>query len=186
MSLCSYQSLLTLFFSFHFQKLVLLCNIIQEGDIEDDCFADIMNDDIIKLDESGSHSLMIHGVLTGTKYTEILPPETMSSQGTAVRRIRLRQQNTDQTKHEPPSSCGDHNNQTSDKKQPGCVLGLLAGNANCLSKFHPMYLVFLFLLIMLVAWKGNYMDARQHMGNGMEAASRRQLWYWLRKADDNI
>ncbi|KAF5775118.1 putative transcription factor NAM family [Helianthus annuus] len=158
----------------------------KEGDNEDDCFADIMKDDIIKLDESGSHSFMIHGVLTGTKCTEILPTETMSAQGTAVRRIRLGQQNTDLTKHEPPSSCGDHNNNpTSDKKVPGCVLSLLAGNANCLSKFHPMYLVFLLLLIMLVAWKGNYMDARQHMGNGMEA-SRWQLSYWLRKADDNI
>ncbi|XP_076914351.1 NAC domain-containing protein 40-like [Bidens hawaiensis] len=152
----------------------------KEGNNEDDCFADIINDDIIKLDESASHSLMLHGVLTGTKYTEMLPQETMSAQGTAVRRIRLRDQRT------RPPLYGYHNNQKSDNKESGCVFSLLTGHANCLSKFHPAYLVLLFLFILLVAWKGDYMDAyKQHLGMGLEA-SRRQLRCWLRKAADYI
>ncbi|KAK9068071.1 hypothetical protein SSX86_012182 [Deinandra increscens subsp. villosa] len=155
----------------------------KEGGDGDDCFADIINDDIIKLDESGSHPLMIHGVLPGTKCTEMLPQETMSAQGTAVRRIRLKQPKArGQSKHEKASSSGDHNqtsngdhNQTSDKKESGCVFSVLNGSANSLCWFHPAYLVFLFLFIVLVAWGGNYMEV-----------SRRQLKHWLCKAADYI
>ncbi|GJZ15643.1 NAC domain-containing protein 89 [Tanacetum coccineum] len=88
---------------------------------EDDCFADIinddiitLNDDIITLDESASHSLTFHGVPTGSKCMQ--PQESMSTQGTAVRRIKLRQQ-TGQ-KHEKQSD--GVQNQPSDQK-PGCV-----------------------------------------------------------------
>ncbi|KAL8210179.1 hypothetical protein R6Q57_006911 [Mikania cordata] len=145
----------------------------KEGDIEDDCFADIINDDIIKLDESGSHSLMLHGVLSGTKYTEMLPPETLSNQGTAVRRFRRPKGHNNSTKHENPSSKNNHNQTSSDKKVPGCVFSILGGNANTLSRFHPLYLVFLFLLILLVAWRVDRIEV-----------ATRQLWYWLRKGAD--
>ncbi|KAD6453391.1 hypothetical protein E3N88_08096 [Mikania micrantha] len=145
----------------------------KEGDIEDDCFADIINDDIIKLDESGSHSLILHGVLSGTKYTEMLPPETLSNQGTAVRRFRRPKGHNNRTKHGNPSSKNDHNQTSSDKKVPGCVFSILGGNANTLSRFHPLYLVFLFLFILLVAWRVDRIEV-----------ATRQLWYWVRKGAD--
>nr|GEV02389.1 NAC domain-containing protein 89 [Tanacetum cinerariifolium] len=90
---------------------------------EDDCFADIINDDIITLDESASHSLTFHGVPTGSKCMQ--PQESMSAQGTAVRRIKLRQQAGQ--KHEKQSD--GVQNQPSDQK-PGCVASVMAGDAN--------------------------------------------------------
>ncbi|KAI3703357.1 hypothetical protein L1987_73372 [Smallanthus sonchifolius] len=156
----------------------------KEMDNEDDCFADIMNDDIIKLDESGSHSLMIHGVLTGTNYAEILPQETMvAEQGSAVRRIRLKH-DEGREKHEKPPSNSDRN-PTSDEKISGCVFTVLSGSANTLSWFHPAYLVLLFLFILFVAWQCNYVDPKRHLFIGVEV-SRRRLRYWLRKAADYI
>ncbi|KAK1418974.1 hypothetical protein QVD17_28128 [Tagetes erecta] len=146
----------------------------KEGDNGDDCFADIINDDIIKLDEAASRSLMIQGVFTGTNYTEMLPPETMSSQGTAVRRIRLKSPKGRRNKHETQPPHGDHK-QTSDKKVPGCVFSVLCGSANTLSWFHPAYLVILLFFILFLAWQRNYMEV-----------SARQLRCWLRKASDCV
>lgn len=117
---------------------------------------------------------MIQGVFTGTKYTEMLPAETMSAQGTAVRRIRLKSPKGRRNKHEKPPPHGDHK-QTSEKKVTGCVFSVLGGSANTLAWFHPAYLVILLFFILFFAWRGNYMEV-----------SVRQLKCWLRKASDYI
>ncbi|PWA34677.1 NAC domain-containing protein [Artemisia annua] len=154
-------------------------NPYKDCENEDDCFADIINDDIITLDESASHSLTFHGLPSGS--TCLQPQESLSAQGAAVRRIKPRQQ--EGQKHEKQSSdCVQ--NQPSDQK-PGCVVSVMAGYANTVSVFHPacLVLLFLFLMIMYVIWQCSY--SKQPMGISMEVP-KRQIKYWLHKAADYI
>ncbi|CAH1412607.1 unnamed protein product [Lactuca virosa] len=151
----------------------------------DDCFADIINDDIIQLDESTSHSLKLYGFLTKdqpmltqdpTKCNKKLPPQTtMSSQGTAVRRIKLRRQKG-RTHEPPPADDGldqHHHPKTPplEKKSSGCLVSVLSGNADTLmgSRATHVILVLLFLVLVLVVWKGKNMEVWKA-----------QLKHWLR------
>lgn len=145
--------------------------ISQDYNNEDDCFADIINDDIIKLDESASQSLTFHGVSIGSKCIQKLPQETISSQrqGTAVRSIKLRHRKGLTQHGKPPIS--------------GCVISVLSGNADIVSGwFHPTHLILLLLLILVfVAWQGNSLNSKQHLDISIEVI-KRQLKYWLHKA----
>ncbi|XP_023736136.1 NAC domain-containing protein 40 [Lactuca sativa] len=156
----------------------------------DDCFADIINDDIIRLDESTSHSLKFYGFLTKdepmliqdpTKCNQKLPPQNiMTSQGTAVRRIKLRRQKG--RTHEPPLVDGGldqhHHPQTPplQKKSTGCFISVLSGNADTLkgSRSTHVILVLLFLVMVFVVWKCDMEDWN------------RQLKHWLRMTADYI
>nr|XP_043630509.1 NAC domain-containing protein 40-like [Erigeron canadensis] len=146
----------------------------KDYDNDDDCFADIINDDIIKLDESASHSLALHGVLTGdllsTKCKDKLPQDTVSSQGTAVRRIKLKRQKI-RKPNESTSSCVNRHQPQPENKSSGCLVSVMAGNASSVSGFTHLVLVFLFLLILLVAWN---LNSKQYLGISMEV-SKRQL-----------
>ncbi|XP_071730868.1 NAC domain-containing protein 40-like [Rutidosis leptorrhynchoides] len=158
----------------------------KEGENEDDCFADIINDDIINLDESATQSLAFRGGdLLSTKCMEKLPQESISSQGTAVRRIKLRRQKV-QT-HIRNLSNHDRQNQSSE----GCVVSVTAGTADNVRWCHPSHLLIMVLLLLLlmilvsVAWKGDYVNIKQKLGASTEV-TKRQFKYWLRKAADYI
>ncbi|KAI3692695.1 hypothetical protein L6452_32517 [Arctium lappa] len=160
---------------------------LKECDDEDDWFADIINDDIIKLDESGSNSLTFQGVLSGnlpllvqdpTKCNQKLPQETISAheQGTAFRRIKLRQQQV-RTQRENPDG-------EQDQKSSGCVISELAGTANTVPRFRSA-LVFLCLLMLFVLWQWNHLSSyskQRYLGIDLK----RQLRYWLHKAAEYI
>ncbi|XP_024995742.1 NAC domain-containing protein 60-like isoform X1 [Cynara cardunculus var. scolymus] len=156
---------------------------LKECDNEDDWFADIINDDIIKLDESASNSFTFHGVLSGNLPLLVHDPtkcnqqETISAheQGTAFRRIRLRQQKG-QTQDVNPD--GDQ-----DQKSSGCVISVLAGATNNVARFRSA-LVFLCLLMLFVFWQRDHLPSysKQHLGINLK----RQLRYWLHKAAEYI
>ena len=153
----------------------------QECDNEDEWFADIINDDIIKLDESTSNSLTFHGVVSGnlplfvqdpTICNQKLPQETISTneQGTGYRRIKLRQQ---KGQTQPKTPDGEN-----DQKSSGCVISVLAGTADKDARFRSALVVL--CLVVLFVYLPLY--SKQHLGVDLK----RQLRYWLRKASEYI
>ncbi|KAI3503958.1 hypothetical protein L1887_32478 [Cichorium endivia] len=172
----------------------------KDRDNEYDCFADIINDDIIQLDESASHSLKFHGFLPKdlptlvqdpTKCMPILTQETMSArpfsgQGTAVRRIKLRRQKC--RTHEPPPAQNQPNRL--EKQSSGCFVSIMTGKANKLagSRTTHVVLVLLFLVVMFAGWEGYQLTScfKEKLGvSGLEVW-KGQLKCWLSKAADYI
>ncbi|KAL4567673.1 hypothetical protein LXL04_023265 [Taraxacum kok-saghyz] len=154
----------------------------------DDCFADIINDDIIQLDESASHSLKFHGLVQDpTRCNQQLPQQT----------IKLRRQKV-RTHEPPPAHNGqdhdhDHNRHPKplEKKSSGCLVSVMAGRASTLAGSPTTHMIMglLFLVTVFASLEGYEMTScfKGKMGvSGAWEVWKRQLRYWLHKAADYI
>lgn len=114
--------------------------LLKEVD-EEDCYAEILKDDIIKLDESSLSSQEGHN--------ELRDHTMIPSQGTAQRRIRLRVEKAKKKKQSLASGVRFPSSMHSSKRRP--LLGTLTTSRfMLLSLFFVLTLIALYLLSLLV------------------------------------
>ncbi|XP_065868550.1 NAC domain-containing protein 40-like isoform X2 [Euphorbia lathyris] len=138
----------------------------EDSDNEDDFYADILKDDIIKLDET-SVSLRTPSMPdclpnrpqtqpqpVGFIKSQPLPSQSIlapEAQGTANRRIKLKRKTTDHsaTKRVVEKGEGSKSSKRS-KKPPSCVVDLFARKIHHRSRLTAVVLIFLILLLLLL------------------------------------
>ncbi|XP_015577653.1 NAC domain-containing protein 40 [Ricinus communis] len=127
----------------------------QDSDKEEDFYADILKDDIVKLDETPfSEAQELLPFIAGKAETQAqaqmqqpmgiivsqaIPPNSIASQGIANRRIKLKRQ-------APPAADAEPSGSGKEEESPKCVVSM--------AKHRPIFIVFIILtlLALLASW----------------------------------